>query len=64
MWTKILTVSLVLVMVLSLAACAKEPSAQEIVDGVIESLDDIRTYQFDMDMTMDRLARLGVRRLQ
>ena len=53
MWTKILTVSLALVMVLSLAACAKEPSAQEIVDGVIESLDDIRTYQFDMDMTMD-----------
>jgi len=53
MWTKILTVSLALVMVLSLAACAKEPSAQEIVDGVIESLDDIRTYQFDMDMTLD-----------
>ena len=53
MWTKILTVSLALVMVLSLAACAKEPSAQEIVNGVIESLDDIRTYQFDMDMTLD-----------
>jgi len=60
MWTKILTVSLALVMVLSLAACAKEaedevglPSPQEIVDGVIESLDNIRTYQFDMDMTMD-----------
>jgi len=53
MWTKILTVSLALVMVLSLAACAKEPSAQEIVDGVIESLDDIRTYQFDMDMTLN-----------
>jgi len=60
MWKKILTISLVLVMVLSLAACAKEaeeegelPSAQEIVDGVIGSLDNIRTYQFDMDMTMD-----------
>ena len=57
MWKKILTISLAMVMVLSLAACAKEggelPSAQEIVDGVIESLDDIRTYQFDMDMTMD-----------
>ena len=57
MWTKILTVSLALVMVLSLAACTKEggelPSSQEIVNGVIESLDDIRTYQFDMDMTMD-----------
>jgi len=52
-WKNILPLSLALVMVLSLAACAKEPSAQEIVDGVIESLDDIRTYQFDMDMTMD-----------
>ena len=54
---KILSMSLVLVMVLSFPACAGEgvelPSAQEIVDGVIESLDDIRTGQFDMDMTMD-----------
>ncbi len=58
MWKKILTMSLVLVMVLSFTACAEEteeevelPSAQEIVDGVIESLDEIRTYQFNMDMT-------------
>ncbi len=53
MWKKFLTMSLVLVMVLSFAACAGEPSAQEIVDSVIESFDNIRTYQFDMDMTMD-----------
>ena len=53
MWKKILTMSLVLVMVLSLAACTQEPSAQEIVDGVIESFDNIRTYQFDMDETVD-----------
>lgn len=60
MGKKILTMSLVLVMVLSFTACAKEveeeaelPSAQEIVDGVIESLGDIRTGQFDIDMTMD-----------
>jgi hypothetical protein len=60
MWKKILTMSLTMVMVLSLAACAEEageegglPSAQEIVDGVMQSLDDIRTHQFDMDMTMD-----------
>ena len=43
MWKKILTMSLVLVIVLSFTACAEEteeeaglPSAQEIVDGVIE----------------------------
>ncbi len=60
MWKKILTMSLALVMVLSFTACAEEteeevelPSAQEIVDGVIESFDNIRTYQFDMDVTMD-----------
>jgi len=29
------------------------PSAQEIVDGVIESLDNIKTYQLDMDVTID-----------
>jgi len=54
---KILSMSLVLVMVLSFPACAgggvELTLAQEIVDGVIESLDDIRTGQFDMDMTMD-----------
>jgi hypothetical protein len=58
MWQKILTMSLALVIVLSFTACAEDieeevelPSAQEIVDGVIESLDEIRTCQFDMDMT-------------
>jgi len=60
MWKKILTMSLALVMVLSLTACDEEteeevelPSAQEIVDGVIESLDEIRTYKLDMDATTD-----------
>jgi hypothetical protein len=66
MWKRVLTISLALVMVLSLAACTKEdeeevglPSAQEIVDGVIESLDNIKTYQFDMDMTMERVVEVG-----
>ena len=45
MWKNILTMSLVLVMVLPFTACAQEPSAQEIVDGVIESFDNIKTYQ-------------------
>ncbi len=50
---KIVAISLLLVVVLSFTACAGLPSAQEIIDGVIESFDNIRTYQFDMDMTMD-----------
>jgi hypothetical protein len=60
MGKKILAMSLVLVMVLSFTTCGEEaeeevglPTAQEIVDGVIESFDNIRTYQFDMNMTMD-----------
>lgn len=60
MWKKMFTMSLALVMVLSFTACAVEvtkevglPSTQEIVDGVLESLDNIKTFQFDMDMTVD-----------
>ena len=56
MWKKFLTISLSLAMVLSLAACVPVSLAQEIVDGVVESLPDIKTYQFDMDMTMDIAA--------
>jgi hypothetical protein len=53
MQKKITAISLIVVMVLSLTACAKEPSAQEIVDNVIESFDNISTYQFDTDMAID-----------
>ncbi len=55
MWKKMVALSLLLFVVLSFTACgdAGLPSAQEIIDGVIESFDNIRTYQFDMDMTMD-----------
>ncbi len=56
MGNRILTISLVLIMVLSFTACATEPSAQEIIDGAIESFDDIRTYQFDLDMTMHAIG--------
>jgi len=53
MWKKILPMTLVLVVVFSFAACVGGPSAQEIIAGVFESLDDITSYQFDMDMTME-----------
>jgi outer membrane lipoprotein-sorting protein len=52
MWKKMASVSLVLVMVLSFSACTREPSAQEIIDGVIESYDNIKTYQFELYMNM------------
>ena len=53
MLRRIVAMSLVLVVVFSFAACAGGPSAQEIIAGVTESLDDITSHQFDMDMTMD-----------
>jgi outer membrane lipoprotein-sorting protein len=71
MWKKILTISLVLVMALTFTACEEEvdeevglPSAQEIVDGVSESLDNIKTFQFDMDMTMDMSGESDVELLE
>jgi outer membrane lipoprotein-sorting protein len=59
MWKAILNVSLVLVMAISFTACAKEPSAQEIVDSVIESLDKIETYEFEMSWTLDQTGEVG-----
>jgi len=56
MWKKILAISLALAMVLSLAACVPGPLAQEIVDGVVESLPDIKTYRFKVDVTIDVAA--------
>jgi hypothetical protein len=52
MWKKILAISLVLTMVLSLMACVQLPPSQEIVAGVIESLPDIKTYRFKVDVTI------------
>ena len=59
MGRKILGISLAMVIVLSFTACSSEPTAQEIVDSVIESMDEIKTYQFKMDMTMDTAGEVG-----
>ena len=53
---RILAISLVLVAVFSFTACdggEELPPAEEIIDGVIEAMDDIRTQEFDIDMTLD-----------
>jgi hypothetical protein len=62
---KLLTMSLVLAMVLSFAACEGEtgeeielPLTQEIVESVVTSWADIRTSQFDMHMTMDMAGEI------
>ena len=62
MWKKILTMFLVLVMVLSFTACgeAELPSAQQMIDGVIESLDEIRTYNFDTGFSLEMAGEAEV----
>jgi len=60
---RIFIIAVAIVMAFSFIACKGEtegeteeelevPSAQEIVDRLIELTDSVRTYQFDMDMTM------------
>jgi hypothetical protein len=62
---KIAVVFLVLTMVLSFTACtggtgsgASLPSAQEIINGVSGAQDDTRTFQLDMDMTLDMIGEV------
>ena len=45
-----------LAMALSIVACTPESSAQEVVNGVIESMQETKTYQFSLDVTMDMAA--------
>ena len=59
MGKKIMAIPLVLVLALSFTACEKEPSEQEIIDGVIESFENIKTYQFELDMTMNANGEVG-----
>jgi hypothetical protein len=60
MFKKILAISIALVMVLPFAACNggdKDgnglPSAEEIIEKAVQALDDIKTYQFEMNMSLD-----------
>ncbi len=55
MWKKIVAMALAVVVLLPLTACGEEelPSVQEIVGAVIEAQDDIRTYEFEVDITLD-----------
>ena len=55
MLKKVVGVSLLLTLVLSITACNgdKLPSAEEIVAAILDSQQNIETYQLDMDMEMD-----------
>jgi outer membrane lipoprotein-sorting protein len=55
---KILAISLLLVMALSFIACGGEdlPPAQEIIDNAVQALDEIRAYEFEMDMAINMAA--------
>ena len=60
MLKKVIVASLALVVTLSVASCsggeAGLPSAEEIIEGTVEALEHIRTYQFEADMTMSMTA--------
>jgi len=53
MWQKILAMSLVMIMVLPFTACDKEPSVEEVLDGIIAAADDITTLSYDMNAEMN-----------
>lgn len=56
MWIRIMTMSLLLATLLSFTACGGGsglPSAEEIVEGIIESQEDIKSHQFEIDMSME-----------
>ena len=54
MLKKVVAISLLLIIVLSATACNGEklPSAEEIVAAILDSQQDIETYQMDMEMVM------------
>ena len=54
-----LIMALVVVMVLTFVSCTKTPSAQEIIDGVIAAQGEIKTYQLELDMTMNTTGEVG-----
>ncbi len=55
MMKKVVAVTLVSIIALSASACKEEelPSAEEIINRAISALDDLETYQFDAEMTME-----------
>ena len=55
MLKKVVAISLLLIIVLSATACNGEklPSAEEIVAAILDSQQNIVTYQLDMDMEID-----------
>ena len=58
MWEKMVGVLLGLIMILCFTSCTQEPSAQEIVDNVVAAQAEARTYQFELEMTMNTTAEM------
>ena len=59
MWQKIFTISLVLIIALSFAACDKEPSVEEVLDGIIAAANDITSVSYDMDAELEMFVSTG-----
>lgn len=66
MWKKVVALFLVVVTILSFTACDGEggdgaglPSAQEIIDGVLESAGDLTSQSFESGMSMEAVGEEG-----
>ena len=56
---KLMAISLALVVALSCASCTKDPTPQEIMDGVIAAQGETTTYQYELVMTMNTTGEVG-----
>lgn len=71
MLKRVASLSLVLLLAGSLTACTSGstvdpslPTAQEVIDAVIESMSDVRAYQFDSSMIMSTTGEVGCESLE
>ena len=55
MWRKLLVVMLAVVIILPSVSCDKEPSVEEVLDGIIAAADDITTLSYDMNAEMNMI---------
>lgn len=58
MWKRVITVLLGAAIIFTAAGCGEGedtvlPSSREIIDGVTEAMKDIRSFRYEMDMTVD-----------
>jgi len=59
MWRKLLVAMLAGVIILPFVSCDKEPSVEEILDGIVAAADDITSFNYDMDSELSIDVEVG-----